>query len=239
MKSNTGKNIKLKTGKSNLDIVRSYLKGETAFVQVGYDQNTAVLSKKEGEQWTDHNGQKWVKRNGYKQKLSSIAKIKNEKRCSVCNADVRWGTKLDDKIYLKTARCYDCNIEFEAVLKQQGLYQDYEKFKILTNQLGALKDFRQKVSDSITFLKNYDETTKNPQFFNDDGSSEFWIDNTDRREVLLTELAADLEKSDTAIAEQEKELSEIKYDPKNDPEYFSAALERTKQRAARLAEKLA
>ncbi len=53
MRSNTGKNIKLKTGKSNLDIVKSYVSGERAFIQVGYDSNTELLNRKEGEEWED------------------------------------------------------------------------------------------------------------------------------------------------------------------------------------------
>ena len=214
--------------------MRGYLANERPFLQIGYDQNSVILKKKEGEQWTDHNGHKWIKKNGYKQKLTSAGKLKNEKRCSICNADVRWGSRLDNKIYPKTTRCYDCNIEFEAVLKQHGLFQDYEKYKLITNQLGALKDFRQKVVDSIAFLKNYDSTTKNPQFFNDDGSSEFWVDDTDRREVLLTELAADLEKANITITGGEKELDEIKYNPKDDKKYFALALKRAKDREARL-----
>ena len=134
MRTIDGKNIKAKTGKSNLDIVRSYLNGERAFVQIGYDENTALRSRKEGEEWEDSSGVKWVKKNGYKHRVSKKAQYVLEQRCSVCNADMKWGNHLDQKIYPKTLRCYECNIEFEGVLKSKGIYEDYEKFKLINNK---------------------------------------------------------------------------------------------------------
>jgi hypothetical protein len=213
MRTNTGKNIKLKTGKSNLDIVKSYLNGERAFVQVGYDANVAVQSRKEGEEWEDSDGSRWIKKNGYKHRVSKKSQFVIEQRCTICNADMKWGDRLDQKIYPKTTRCYNCNIEYEGELKGRGLYKDYEKFKMINNELSTAKDFKDKVVDSINFLSNYDSKTKNPQFFNEDGSEETWIDDTDRRQVVLKDLNEDLNKVNQLIQLAEDELKKINYNP--------------------------
>lgn len=226
MRSNSGKNIKLKTGKSNLDIIRSYINGERAFVQVGYDENVGLSSRKEGEEWEDGNGTRWVKKNGVRCKINKHAKIIIEQRCSICNADMKWGNYLDQKIYPKTTRCYDCNIEFEGILKARGLYGDYEKFKMINNEMSMMKDFRGKVVDSITFLENYTPQTKDLQFFNEDGSNEIWVDNTDRREIVLRDLKADLEKVNSGIALAEDELKKLSYDSSIEPTIKKETLKR-------------
>lgn len=234
MKTNTGKNIKLKTGKSNLDIVRSYLNGEKAFVQVGYDASIAIQSKKEGEEWEESDGSKWIKKNGYKHRVSKKAQYVFEQRCTVCNADMKWGNYLDQKIYPKTQRCYECNIEFEGVLRSRGIYNDYEKFKMINNELSMMKDFKSKVVDSINYLENYTPQTKDPQFFNEDGSNEIWVDDTDRREVVLTDLKADLEKVNSGIALAVSELDKLNYNVTLDPTIKDLALKKVKEKEEKL-----
>lgn len=208
--------MKRASGKSNLSIVRDYLNGERPFIQVGYDESIALQNRKEGEEWEDHNGVKWVKRNGYKQRISKKAEMILEQRCTVCNADMKWGNRLDQKIYPKTQRCYDCNIEFEHQLKADGMYERYEKFKLINNELTQLRDFRDKVTDSIKFLENYTPKSKDPQFFNEDGSNEYWIDDTDRRQVVLKDLNEDLVKVNTGIETAISELKKIDYNPKEE-----------------------
>lgn len=234
MRSNSGKNIKLKTGKSNLDIVRSYLNGERAFVQVGYDPNMEVAKHKEGEEWEDSNGVKWIKKNGYKHRVSKKAKFVFEQRCTICNADMKWGNYLDQKIYPKTQRCYECNIEFEGVLRSRGIYNDYEKFKIINNELSMMRDFKSKVVDSIKYLENYTPQTKNPQFFNEDGSNEIWVDDTDRREIVLKDLRIDLEKVNDGIALAESELVKLNYNVALDPDIKTITLQKIKEKEEKL-----
>lgn len=234
MKSNSGKNIKLKTGKSNLDIVRSYLNGERAFIQVGYDANMGLSQRKDGEEWEDNNGVKWVKKNGYKHRVSKKAQYVLEQHCSVCKADMKWGDRLDQKIYPKTGKCYNCNIEFEGILKSRGLYNDYEKFKLINNELSMMKDFKCKVVDSIKFLENYTPQSKNPQFFNEDGSNEIWVDDTDRRQLVLKDLQEDLEKVNNGIELANLELSNLKYDPSTEPEIIKLTIDKLQEKEERL-----
>jgi hypothetical protein len=216
MRSNTGKIIKPKTGKSNLDIVRSYLSGERAFIQVGYDENVALAQRKEGEEWTDGNGNHWVKKNGCKQRVSKKGQYILEQRCIICNADMKWGNRLDQKIYPKTQKCYECNIEFEGVLKSLGLYNDYEKYKLINNEISIIKDFKAKIVDSINYLESLTSETKNPQFFNEDGSNEIWVDDTDRKEIVLKDLKNDLKLAEERLTLASEELSKLKYLPEKD-----------------------
>ena len=218
--------MKKASGKSNLSIVQDYLAGERPFVQVGYDANIALQSRKEGEEWEESDGSKWVKKNGYKHRVSKKAQYILEQRCSVCNADMKWGNHLDQKIYPKTQRCYECNIEFEGILVARGLFGDYEKFKIINNELSMMRDFKNKITDSISYLENYTPQTKNLQFFNEDGSNEIWIDDTDRRQVVLKDIKADLEKVTTGIELAETTLSKLQYTPSIDNDLKDATLKK-------------
>lgn len=226
--------MKKASGKSNLSIVRDYLEGNRPFSVFGYDENVALQNRKEGEEWEDSNGVKWIKKSGYKRRLSKKAQYVFEQRCTICNADVKWGNRLDQKIYPKTQRCYECNIEFEGILRSRGMYDDYEKFKMINNELSTMKDFKSKVVDSIAYLENYTPQSKNPQFFNEDGSSEIWIDDTDRREIVLKDLREDLEKVNSGITLAEIELTKLNYNVALDPNINDLALKKIKEREEKL-----
>ena len=226
--------MKKASGKSNLSIVRDYLEGTRPFIQVGYDENVALQSRKEGEEWEDSNGVKWIKKNGYKHRVSKHAQYILEQRCTVCNADMKWGNHLDRKIYPKTQRCYECNIEFEGVLRSRGIYNDYEKFKMINNELSMMKDFKSKVVDSITYLENYTPQTKDLQFFNEDGSNEIWVDDTDRREIVLKDLREDLEKVNNGITLAESELNKLNYNVALDPAIKDLTLKKIKEKEEKL-----
>ena len=226
--------MKKASGKSNLSIVRDYLSGERPFIQVGYDENVALQSRKEGEEWEDSNGIKWIKKNGYKHRVSKKAQYVFEQRCTICNADMKWGNRLDQKIYPKTQRCYECNIEFEGILRSRGVYNDYEKFKLINNELSIMKDFKSKVVDSINYLENYTPQTKNPQFFNEDGSNEIWVDDTDRREIVLKDLQSDLEKVNNVISLAEDELNKLNYNATLDPDIKDLTLKKVKEKEEKL-----
>jgi hypothetical protein len=226
--------MKKASGKSNLSIVRDYLDGTRPFIQVGYDENLALQSRKEGEEWEDSNGVKWIKKNGYKHRVSKKAQYVFEQRCTVCNADMKWGNHLDQKIYPKTQRCYECNIEFEGILKSRGIYNDYEKFKMINNELSMMKDFKSKVVDSINYLENYTPQTKDLQFFNEDGSNEIWVDDTDRREIVLKHLREDLEKVNSGIDLAESELNKLNYNVALDPSIKDLTLKKVKEKEEKL-----
>ena len=224
MRSNTGKNIKLKTGKSNLDIVKSYLSGERAFVQVGYDPNLNNSKRKEGEEWEDGQGNKWIWKNGSKRKVSKLANIKIEQRCSICNADMKFGNYLDDRFFPKTGKCYDCSISFDSKLKTLGVYADYERYKIYNSLLSEMKDFKKNIIESIEYLEK--NTDQKLQFFNDDGSQEFWTDDTDKVQKVLSDLKKDLQDVEDNIKKANEELVKINYNPEIEKKAKQMVLEK-------------
>ena len=128
--------------------------------------------------WTDPSGKTWVKKNGYKRRINTLGKVDStslKKICSVCGCDVRWGNYLDDKIYPKTGRCYDCNLEFESKLKVENKFKNYEQIKVLKNQLGACLDFKSKLEETLEYLKKSNDDIV---YLNEDGSKEVWKDTT-------------------------------------------------------------
>jgi hypothetical protein len=203
--------MKKASGKSNLSIVRDYMDGNRPFIQVGYDPNLNNNKRKEGEIWEDSQGSKWIWKNGSKIKVPKIAKIIIEQRCNICNADTKWGNYLDQKVYPKTGRCYDCNIAFDSKLKILGVFEDYEKHKIYKSMFSEMNDFKQQMEESITYLES-DNSIPKLQYFNEDGSQEFWTDDTDMKSKVLTDLKKDLINVVERIDELNTKISELKYD---------------------------
>ena len=203
--------MKKASGKSNLSIVKDYLDGNRPFIQVGYDPNLDNSKRKEGEEWEDSQGNKWTWKNGSKRKISKVAQIKIDRRCNICNADIKFGSYLDDKVYPKTGRCYDCNITFDSKLKILGTFEDYEKHKIYKSMLSEMNDFKQQILESITYLEAETSLPK-LQYFNEDGSQEFWTDDTDMKSKVLTDLKKDLINVVERIDELNTKISKLKYD---------------------------
>lgn len=182
--------MKRASGKSNLGIVKDYLEGNRPFVQVGYDPNLNNAKRKEGEEWEDSQGRKWVWKNGVKRRVPKKAKIINEKRCKECNADVRWGNYLDDRVWPKTGMCYDCYIKFQTNLKFMGMFEVYNELQDLKNERGILEDYKKKFEESKKFCE--ENKDKDVTFLEEDGSFEKWDGNIDYNKIL-EDLTKDLD----------------------------------------------
>ena len=192
-------------GKSNIDIVKGYLSGERPFTQVGWVGD--VTDRKEGEKWTDSQGRSWIKKNGYKKRINNVGKIdvnKTRLLCSECDRDMKWGNYLDDKIFPKTGRCYECNSVFESKLKVEGKFEDYEKIKVLKNQRGFCLDFKSKLEETIHHLKN---SSDDIVYLNEDGSKEVWKDTT--RLTVLEDASCDLVECVAALERIQASLKEL------------------------------
>ena len=219
--------MKRATGKSNLDIVKDYVEGNRPFIQVGYDPNLNNSKRKENEECDDAQGNKWIWKNGTKRKVSKLGQIKIDQRCSICNADMKFGNYLDDRFFPKTGKCYDCAISFDSKLKSLGVYADYEKYKIYNSMLSEMKDFKKNITDSIQYLeKNPEEKL---QFFNDDGSQEFWTDNTNQIQKVLSDLKNDLKDIEDNISKANEELSKLNYNSEIEGKAKQMVLDRLNQ----------
>lgn len=143
----------------NIDTIKQVVDGENPFIQVGYTAESNN-KRKDGETWKDSKGRRWERKGGKNVKLSSmdtpmIDAINTASKCSVCGMNVRvFGNKLDMKVFPKTQKCYDCLEQEEMIYRVTGKWESYEKMKILKNKRGALMNFKEKVLESIHFLKN-------------------------------------------------------------------------------------
>tara|TARA_B100001113_G_scaffold278490_1_gene233177 strand:- start:140 stop:736 length:597 start_codon:yes stop_codon:yes gene_type:complete len=55
--------------------------------------------------------------------------------------------RLDDKMYRLHNQCFDCQIKFEAKLRAEGKYENWEKQKVLRNKLSWINEQVQGVED--------------------------------------------------------------------------------------------
>jgi hypothetical protein len=144
--------------KWNIETIKQVVDGENPFIQVGY--TAAAKKRKEGESWEDSKGKKWQRKGGHNIRLSSsdtpmIDAINSASKCSVCGMNVRvFGNKLDKKVFPKTQKCYDCLEGEEMIYRLTGKWESYEQLKLLKNKRSVLNNFRDKVLESLDFLKN-------------------------------------------------------------------------------------
>jgi hypothetical protein len=179
--------------RSNIDIVKGY--------------QSDITNRKEGEVWEDSSGRRWIKKNGYKKRINKTGKISSEDvklTCSDCGADMKWGNYLDDKIFPKTGRCYDCNVNYESKLKVEGKFKNYELEKIFKSQKGFVEDFRAKLIETIHHLETSNDDIV---YLNEDGTKDVWKDTT--KEMVLSDAKNDLKECDLALERINKSLSEL------------------------------
>lgn len=196
MKRSPNSNLK------NTDIIKSYLKGERPITFVGYEA-PAEQKHAVGEKWTDNLGKEWEqKENGPVRvtRIMDIVRAELNDICSCCGAEVRWGSKLDRKMYYKTRKCFDCLIKEETILRACGQYRLYERKKMLENEMSYLKEIKRNLREAYEYTKGQKVIT----YAASDGSIEEWKNET-RRE-LLTQMRADFK---TCLQEITRVASEL------------------------------
>lgn len=150
----------MKIQKSNIEIIKSYVNNERPFVTVGYVPPN--IQRKEGEVWTDNDGKKWTQKNGYKSPVheqTELIRTQIQQKCK-CGQNIKYGTRLDEKFFWKTGKCFDCIIKEETRLRILGVFPQYENYKLISNYLGNLEDIKRQIQDSIRYLKNEDGELK-------------------------------------------------------------------------------
>ena len=95
-------------------------------LQTGYQRK--YVHHKEGDVW-EESGKTWTIKNGIKQNITKLDKLKKLARMPLCcpKCEKRMKKRLDEKMFKIHGFCFDCVIEYEASLKLAGLYEQYEK----------------------------------------------------------------------------------------------------------------
>ncbi len=149
--------------------------GASTGTQIGY--NKSIKDYKEGDIWTE--GRKtWTIKNGIKQTVSKLDKIKKEVfmplSCPCCGKIMK--KRLDKPNYKIHKKCFDCVIEFEGKLRYTGKYEDYRKKLIAKNSIDIVNEMESYLLDAIN--------TSNSTFVSEDGVVERWVGGVDKKEYV-------------------------------------------------------
>ena len=138
---------------------------ESAVSGVGFTKET--VEHAEGDVW-EENGKKWTIKDGIKQNITKLSKIKDlvilPLLCPNCSHQMKH--KLDKKFYNIHKMCFDCVIKMETKLRATGQYEEYEKSIVNRN----VKSFIKEAKDFVSNMSN----EVNDAYITEQGDVEKW-----------------------------------------------------------------
>lgn len=163
--------------KTDVNRLRNLIQGKTGDstgTQIGY--NTKQEDRKEGDIWVE-NKKTWTIKNGIKQTISKLDKIKKEVFMPLCCPECSKVMKkrLDKPNYKLHKTCFDCVVDFEHKLKIKGEYNDYIKKLKAKNSLDIVDEMESYLLDAIN--------TSNSGFVSEDGVVERWVGGVNKVEL--------------------------------------------------------
>ena len=155
--------------------------GASSETQVGYKKKR--IEYKEGDVWVE-NKKTWTIKDGIKQTISKMDKIKKEifmpLCCPKCSKVMK--KRLDKPNYRIHKMCFDCVIDYEHKLKIRGEYDDYIKRLKLKNRLTEIDEIENMFLD----LANQ----SNEGYISEQGELERWKGGVD-----INKISADITKA--------------------------------------------
>ena len=155
--------------------------GASSETQVGYKKKR--IEYKEGDVWVE-NKKTWTIKDGIKQTISKMDKIKKEifmpLCCPKCSKVMK--KRLDKPNYRIHKMCFDCVIDYEHKLKIRGEYDDYIKNLRLKNRLTEIDEIENMFLD----LANQ----SNEGYISEQGELERWKGGVD-----INKISADITKA--------------------------------------------
>ena len=147
--------------------------GDSIGTQIGYKKE--IKEYKEGDIWTE--GRKtWTIKNGIKQTVSKLDKIKKEVfmplSCPCCGKIMK--KRLDKPNYKIHKKCFDCVVEFEHKLRIKGEYENYKKRLVSKNSLDIIDEMESYLLDAVN--------SSNSSFVSEDGVIERWVGGVNKEE---------------------------------------------------------
>jgi len=155
-----------------------------------------------GDVW-EENGVVWeqksygkVKQSKASSELSKVRQyIQSKSECKDESCNKQKYSSSDKKLISKTGFCSVCLSKKEQIIKLDGLWEEYQQYKIYSNMAAYGTDVLQKWNQAL------DEVSNIHKYVNDDGSIEKWSSNED-----VQTLKAQIEKD---IENGKKELTEV------------------------------
>ena len=167
--------LKKEFNKKDVNRARNLITGKTGAstgTQIGYKKE--IKEYKEGDIWTE-NKKTWTIKNGIKQTISKLDKIKKEVFIPLCcpNCGKVMKKTLDKPNYKIHKKCYDCVIEYEHKLLYTDKYDDYIKNLKAKNSLTTVNEIESFLLDAIN-------TTKS-SYVSEEGVIERWVGGIDKQ----------------------------------------------------------
>jgi hypothetical protein len=157
--------------------------GEKTTVLAGWENR--VEDHKEGDVWEEA-GRKWTIRNGIKQNITKMDKIKSlvilPLNCPSCNQMLPVD-EINKKMYSIHHKCLDCVVKMEAEIKRQGKWEEYAKNIMNSNKNASLEDFERALD---AWMQEKDT------FVSEDGEVESW--NGGDKKKMFEEIKVNLDK---------------------------------------------
>lgn len=165
--------------------------------------NIKETTKREvGDIW-EENGVVWEQKSYGKVKQSKLSNELAKVRKYLAEQTMGKGddcenkkySEADKKLIKKTGYCATCLAKRETQIKLDGLWKEYEDYKIYSNMAAYGTEVLQKWNQAL------DEVTNIHKYVNDDGSIEKWSSNEDVQ-TLKSQIEKDIENG-------RKELTEV------------------------------
>jgi bacterioferritin-associated ferredoxin len=170
--------LKKEFSKKDVNRARNLIMGKTGAstgTQIGYKKQ--IKDYKEGDVWTE--GRKtWTIKNGIKQTVSKLDKVKKEIHVPLCCPKCSKVMKhhLDKNNYRINKKCHDCVVKFEHKLKYTDKYDEYINKLKVKNNLTILDEAESYLLDAIN-------NTSNSQYVSEDGVIERWVGGIDKEKT--------------------------------------------------------
>ena len=188
--------LKKEFKRKDVERMRNLIKGksgQSSELQVGYTAKKE--DHKEGDIW-EENGKKWTIKDGIKQTYTKLDKVKKEAIlplfCPCCGNLMK--KRNDSKMYKIHKMCFDCVIDMEAKLKNEGKYEEYERKMMIDNAKDIVDDFEIYLNEALN--------TSNNQYVSEKGEIERWKGGIDKEKLTkeikeaVSEFKEKLEKND-------------------------------------------
>jgi len=170
--------LKKEFKRKDVERMRNLIKGKSGSsseLQVGYTAKKE--DHKEGDIW-EENGKKWTIKDGIKQTYTKLDNVKKEAIlplfCPNCKSLMK--KRNDSKMYKIHKMCFDCVIDMEAKLKNEGKYKEYERNIVANNAEDYLDDLEQYLLEAIN--------ESNTQYVSERGEVERWKGGINKDEFL-------------------------------------------------------
>lgn len=141
---------------------------------IGFLKDSTV--HEEGDTW-EKDGESWEYKDGVIQNVSQLSELrKSIKMPMFCPSCKKIMNNRNDKTFFPIHRkCFNCVIDFEAQLKKEGKFEEYEN-NIHNSEIDA------RIEEFNRFLdENMGES--NEQFITEDGTLEKWDGNLDKERI--------------------------------------------------------